>query len=112
MKHTKIVAGITMAFTALVLAGCGTGPSESEIAGIIKKEGEQAEAQMKAIGASGAFAKNFIPTVHSVKKIGCEKDGSGVLCDLELDLEQGGQRAKSVIKQRFVKASDGWATTK
>ncbi|CAN7365317.1 hypothetical protein [Variovorax sp. LjRoot178] len=112
MKHSKIVAGIAMALTTLVLAGCGTGPSESEIAGIIKKEGEQAEKQMKAIGASGAFAKNFIPTVHSVKKIGCEKEGSGVLCDLELDIEQGGQRAKNVIKQRFVKGSDGWTTTK
>lgn len=112
MKNTKIVAGIAMAFTALVLAGCGTGPSESEVVEIIKKQTEQAEAQMKAMGASGAMAKNFIPTVHSVKKIGCEKDGSGVLCDLELDVEQGGQRAKSVIKQRFVKGSDGWTTTK
>lgn len=92
MKSNKIVAGFAMALTVL-LAGCGSGPSEGEIEKIFKAEAEQAAQQMKSLGA-GAMAKSFVPTLHSVKKIGCEKNGAGVLCDLELDVEQNGTRNK------------------
>ena len=111
MKRSKIAAGFGLVFAALALAGCGAGPSEGEIEKLVHADVESTAAQMKAMGA-GAMAKSFLPTVHGVKKIGCEKNGSGYLCDVELDIEQNGSRNKAVVKQRFVKGSDGWVATK
>lgn len=111
MKHRKIAASLALAFTSLVLAGCGSGPSEAEIEKIFKADLENTAKQMSAMGGA-KMAKMLLPTLHGVKKLGCEKDGPGYLCDLELDVEQDGQRTKGAAKQRFIKGSDGWVVTK
>lgn len=108
----SIFAAVTgMALTAIALTGCGSGPSEAEIEKVFKADLEQSTKQMTALGGA-AMAKMLLPTLHGVKKLGCEKDGPGYLCDLELDVEQGGSRSRGAAKQRFVKGSAGWVVSK
>lgn len=86
------------------LAGCGKGPSESDMNKAVKKSVEDSNRQMANIGFGGSFQSE----VPEVKKIGCKDDGDNAYrCDIELS----GKGGKKIVPARFVKASDGWAIT-
>ena len=96
-KILLLVAGIS-------LAGCGKGPSESDMNKAVKKTVEDRNSQMAHIGLGGSFQSE----VPEVKKIGCKDDGDNAFrCDIKLSDKSG----KKVMPARFVKASDGWVIT-
>lgn len=97
----------------LPLAACGTGPSESDMNAAVKKQIEQSNQQLAAMGgmlggAARGMAESMKVDAPKVKKIGCKEDGqSAYRCDIEVIGKQG----QNVTSARFVKASDGWVIT-
>jgi predicted small lipoprotein YifL len=94
-----------LVFAAVVsLAGCGKGPSESEMNKAVKKSIDDSNRQMASIGFGSAFSSE----VPEVKKLGCKEDGDNAFrCDIEIN----GKAGKKVVPARFVKGSDGWVIT-
>jgi hypothetical protein len=110
MKMLKKLAGVVL---TTFLAACSSGPSESDIQAIVKKQIEESNKQMAAFGSifgSGgeAAAKAFSAEVPGIKKLGCKEDGERAYkCDLEIS-SKGDKR---IVPARFVKGSDGWVAT-
>ncbi len=78
-----------------VLSACSTGPSEGDIKKAVEKS-------MMGLGSEHM----------SIKKLGCETSGNGYNCDVEMTMEVPlvGKQT-TVANLRFVKGSEGWATT-
>lgn len=105
IKHFLAVLAV------LPLAGCSSGPSESEMNEAVRKKVDRNNKQLEAavggaLGSANQDMLKFMKTVApEVKKISCKEDGrNAYLCDIALG--DGGH--KTVVPARFVKASDGW----
>ena len=99
----------------LVLTACGGVPSDGNIKASIEKQmGADAKAMEQFGGKQAAnMAKNWLPEIKSIKKIGCKEDGDKAYkCDVEMEVTQKGKTNKGIAPFRFVKASDGWVVTK
>ncbi len=60
---------------------------------------------------AGGMLERMVPKLHGVQKLSCkaEKEGSGYLCEVELDTENVFTgRSKTVSSVRLVKGSEGW----
>ena len=116
MQFTTKPLQILFATGALfVLAACGGAPSEADIQSALEKQmGADVKAMEKMGGQQGAnMAKNFLPEIKSVKKIGCKEDGEKAYkCDVEMEVTQMGNTNKGIAPIRFVKGSDGWIASK
>lgn len=94
MRRTVIPALLAAAFAAL--AGCSSGPSQSEVEAAVQK----------AFGS--AFMGVKLIEYSSIKKIGCTAKEGGYVCDVELTMKAMGQQQTQVQRLRLVKGSDGW----
>ena len=115
------VSKLAITLLALLLAGCSSEPSSSDIESAVKKSVD--DANKAAVEMATAFAgaktmekmKDSIPQakVNSAKKIGCKEDGKNAYrCDVEYDVEQPMMgRIQKVMPMRFVKGSSGWAVS-
>lgn len=121
MKKYLLVAGFILA-AIFTLSGCSNEPSQEEIEKIVREETAKANAQMQnAFGGAGKALNDMLGgafkaelTVHSVKKLGCEKaEQGGYLCDVEVESDAPFiGRKKEVSAVRFVETDDGWAAVK
>ena len=99
---------------ALLLAGCSSEPSNSDIEKAVQASVQQSQEAMGKLAGSNPqaadMAKAFQAKVHSVNKIGCKSDGDKAYkCDVELDMETGlTGRKKQTVPVRMVKGSEGW----
>ena len=112
---TTPVQILLAAAAVLSLSACGGAPSEDDIKTAIDKQMQaEAKAMLAMAGKQGAeMAKDFMPSIKSVKKIGCKEDGDKAYkCDVEMEVTQMGNTNKGVAPMRFVKGSDGWAASK
>ena len=94
----------------LLLAGCSGEPSNADISKALNVNAAQGAAGMERL--SPGSSRTFMPTLHDVKKLGCQKDGAAYRCDVEMDVTSQGTRAKVPATYRFVSGSDGWAVTR
>jgi len=94
-----------VAVVVLLLAGCSSGPSDSEIDAAIRMQFDEMNKMTSQMGM-GESTK-----LHSAKSLGCKKatEGQGYVCDVELDVSMAmlGRRS-GVSPIRFVKSDDGW----
>ena len=105
-----LITGVLLALTA-----CGGAPSDGDIKASIEKQMEADSKAMEQFGGKQAtnMAKNLLPEIKSIKKIGCKEDGDKAYkCDVEMEVTQMGNTNKGIAPFRFVKASDGWVVTK
>jgi len=79
------------------VSGCAGGPSESEMKTALEK-------------ASAATMFKF--EVLMVKNLGCQKDGAGHTCDVEVETNSPMVgKSRKATKLRFVKTGSGWQVT-
>jgi len=116
----KLFAGVA-AVLILILTGCSSEPSASDIESAVKKSVD--DSNKAAVEMATAFAgakavesmKDAIPQakVNSAKKVGCKEDGKDAYkCDIELDGEQPMMgRVQKIVPMRFVKGSNGWVVS-
>lgn len=97
-----------IASACALLAACE--PSDREVRSAVEKAHSEESSAMKAM--LGKMAPPM-PTLKSVKKIGCKADGDNAYkCDVEIMAALSGEEKKGVISTRFVKGSDGWTISK
>lgn len=98
---------LTKAFGTTILAaglvGCGGAPSEGDIKSAWERQVTKDKASLGAYGAK-------MPETKVSNKIGCKEDGEkAYLCDVEMEVLQGGVTQKAPVNMRLLKGSDGWA---
>ncbi|RNF30037.1 hypothetical protein NM04_14970 [Massilia aurea] len=84
-----------IAVTAIALAACSGGPSESDVRDAMIKQAEASGVRM--------VAPDYKETIAKVKLVGCEKAERGGF-DCDVSTAQG-----SVANARFVKTDAGWS---
>jgi hypothetical protein len=116
MKTRASITKLGVILATLSLGACGGGePSESDIQAALQAQINQAlDAAMGAAGNSPEareMAAAMIPSIKSVKKLGCKEDSqkSGFNCDLQIvtTTKMGGDQT-GTSSGRFVKGDKGW----
>ncbi len=108
MKKLRI---LTATAIVVVLAGCNSEPSETDITQAVQKNIDAANAQIQKMAGSALRTDGFMTKLNSLRKISCDQTGKGnqYNCQAEVDITAPfvGER-KSVTRISLVKDNDGW----
>jgi len=105
-QSISLIRSIATTITVLALAACSGEPSSIDIENSTKALMKETSQELMKAGY-----KNLVPTMHSVRKIGCApaKNEAGYICDVEFDVSSPMTgRVKDIEKRRFVKSDSGW----
>jgi len=105
MKNYWFLCGIT-----LLIAGCSSGPSDSEMKAALQKT---ADATIAAVMGTGAEAQKMGDMAKveykAVKGLGCKSDGDkSYRCDVQMEVSSIAGVQSNTQSIRFVKTDSGW----
>jgi hypothetical protein len=92
----KIIITAALIATAAALAGCSSGPSDSDI---------KAAIQQSAAGMGDAFK------IEKVTSKGCSKSGDGYNCLIEVESSAFGEKQDKTAPVHFQKIGSKWVMT-
>lgn len=111
MNHKSMGKGMLFGVVTVLLAGCGSAPSESDVREAMDKHFEAQMRGMAGLVGGGEKAKKMMddmkPDFSELKLLGCKESESanGYLCDIDTELPMVGRQTLPV---RLIKADGDW----